>query len=37
MDPRGSSHGRVTRSCPFGGIEARLTRVDYTPMPIQQP
>ncbi|KHG22679.1 hypothetical protein F383_28683 [Gossypium arboreum] len=31
------SHGRVTRPCPFGKIEARLTWVDYMPVPIQQP
>ncbi|KHG30479.1 hypothetical protein F383_12278 [Gossypium arboreum] len=32
-----SSHERVTWPFPFGRIEARLTRVDYTPVPIQQP
>ncbi|KHG26924.1 hypothetical protein F383_05268 [Gossypium arboreum] len=31
------SHGRVTRPCPFGRTEARRTRVDYTPVPVQQP
>ncbi|KHG14455.1 Galectin-9 [Gossypium arboreum] len=32
-----SSHRRVPRSCPFGRIEAQLTWVDYTLVPIQQP
>ncbi|KHG06988.1 hypothetical protein F383_33472 [Gossypium arboreum] len=29
-----SSHGQTTRPCQFGRIEARLTRVDHTPVPM---